>query len=68
MSTSSAGATIAENADAGDRSDINWCAQPMFRPGTTVHESDLMKPGAALISFFWPAQNKEPSSAWRRAR
>jgi NAD(P) transhydrogenase subunit alpha len=33
--------------------------QPMFRPGTTVHESDLMKPGASLISFFWPAQNKE---------
>ncbi|HSZ84123.1 MAG TPA: Re/Si-specific NAD(P)(+) transhydrogenase subunit alpha [Polyangia bacterium] len=32
---------------------------PMFRPGTTVHEADLMKPGAALISFFWPAQNKE---------
>jgi NAD(P) transhydrogenase subunit alpha len=33
--------------------------QPMFRPGTTAHESDLMKAGAALISFFWPAQNKE---------
>jgi NAD(P) transhydrogenase subunit alpha len=33
--------------------------QPMFRPGTAVHESDLMRPGAALISFIWPAQNKE---------
>jgi NAD(P) transhydrogenase subunit alpha len=33
--------------------------QPMFRPGTTVHEADLMRPGAALLSFFWPAQNKE---------
>jgi NAD(P) transhydrogenase subunit alpha len=33
--------------------------QPMFRQGTTVHEADLMKPGAALLSFFWPAQNKE---------
>ena len=32
---------------------------PMFRPGTTVHEADLMKPGATLISFIWPAQNKE---------
>ncbi|HVZ72129.1 MAG TPA: Re/Si-specific NAD(P)(+) transhydrogenase subunit alpha [Polyangia bacterium] len=33
--------------------------QPIFRPGTTVHESDLMKAGASLVSFFWPAQNKE---------
>ncbi|HVX95087.1 MAG TPA: Re/Si-specific NAD(P)(+) transhydrogenase subunit alpha [Polyangia bacterium] len=33
--------------------------QPMFRPGTTVHESDAMRPGATLISFIWPAQNKE---------
>ena len=32
---------------------------PMFRPGTTVHEADLMKAGATLISFIWPAQNKE---------
>ena len=57
----SAGATIAENADAvWTGSDIILkVRQPMFRPGTTVHESDLMKPGAALISFFWPAQNKE---------
>ncbi len=59
----SAGATIAPS----DKADTVWTEadivlkvrQPMFRPGTTVHESDLMKPGASLISFFWPAQNKE---------
>src|SRR5436190_2866738 len=59
----SAGAVIVP----ADKRDTVWTAsdiilkvrQPMFRPGTTVHESDLMKPGATLISFFWPAQNKE---------
>jgi proton-translocating NAD(P)+ transhydrogenase subunit alpha len=57
----SAGATIASHPDAvwTDADIILKVRQPMFRPGTTVHESDLMKPGAALISFFWPAQNKE---------
>ncbi|HEV3030552.1 MAG TPA: Re/Si-specific NAD(P)(+) transhydrogenase subunit alpha, partial [Polyangia bacterium] len=57
----SAGATIAASPDAvwTDADIILKVRQPMFRPGTTVHESDLMKPGAALISFFWPAQNKE---------
>jgi len=57
----SAGATIAASSDAvwTDADIILKVRQPMFRPGTTVHESDLMKPGAALISFFWPAQNKE---------
>ena len=59
----SAGAVIvpAEKADTlWSESDIILKVRgPMFRPGTTVHEADLMKPGAALISFFWPAQNKE---------
>jgi NAD(P) transhydrogenase subunit alpha len=59
----SAGAVVvpADKADAlwAEADIILKVRQPMFRPGTTVHESDLMKPGAALISFFWPAQNKE---------
>ena len=32
--------------------------QPMARPGGG-HEADLLKPGTTLISFIWPAQNKE---------
>jgi NAD(P) transhydrogenase subunit alpha len=59
----SAGAVIVPT----DKRDSVWAEsdvvlkvrQPMFRPGTTIHESDLMKAGASLISFFWPAQNKE---------
>jgi H+-translocating NAD(P) transhydrogenase subunit alpha len=31
--------------------------QPIARPDGT-HEADLLKPGAVLISFIWPAQNK----------
>jgi H+-translocating NAD(P) transhydrogenase subunit alpha len=59
----SAGAVIVpvEKADSvwTDADIVLKVRQPMFRPGTTIHESDLMKPGASLISFFWPAQNKE---------
>ena len=56
-----AGATIAESADAlWTTADVILKVRaPMFRPGTTVHEADLMKPGATLVSFIWPAQNKE---------
>src|SRR4029077_11452717 len=31
--------------------------QPVARPGGG-HEADMLKPGAMLISFIWPAQNK----------
>jgi NAD(P) transhydrogenase subunit alpha len=57
----SAGATIAETADAlwTTADAILKVRAPMFRPGTTVHEADLMKRGATLVSFIWPAQNKE---------
>jgi NAD(P) transhydrogenase subunit alpha len=57
----SAGATIAAKADDvwSEADIILKVRQPTFRPGTNTHESDLMKQGATLISFFWPAQNKE---------
>ena len=57
----SAGATIGETPEAvwGVADVVLKVRQPIFLPGTAVHESDLMKPGATLISFFWPAQNKE---------
>ncbi|NUN13965.1 MAG: Re/Si-specific NAD(P)(+) transhydrogenase subunit alpha [Myxococcales bacterium] len=32
---------------------------PVARPDLGVHEVDLMREGACLISFIWPAQNKE---------
>jgi NAD(P) transhydrogenase subunit alpha len=57
----SAGASIAEaRDDVFAKADIVLKVRgPMFRPGTTVHEADLMKAGATLVSFIWPAQNKE---------
>ena len=57
----SAGATVVPTADVlwAEADIVLKVRPPMFRPGTAVHESDLMKPGAALIGFIWPAQNKE---------
>ncbi len=33
--------------------------QPMENPKTGKHEADLLTEGKTLISFIWPAQNKE---------
>ena len=33
--------------------------QPEMNPALNVHEADLLKEGARLISFVWPAQNKD---------
>ena len=33
--------------------------QPTFIPGGDKHEADLVKEGAIIIGFFWPAQNPE---------
>jgi NAD(P) transhydrogenase subunit alpha len=33
--------------------------EPMEHPVLGKHEADLLRPGQVLISFIWPAQNKE---------
>src|SRR5947208_4115161 len=54
-----AGATIAPDAEKlWAQADIVLKVRPpMQRPGG-AHEADLLKEGAALIGFIWPAQNK----------
>ncbi len=32
---------------------------PQFNPALGVHEADLLREGKTLISFIWPAKNKE---------
>jgi NAD(P) transhydrogenase subunit alpha len=53
-----AGARIADAAAVFGQSDLVLkVRQPMARPAGG-HEADLLKAGAILISFIWPAQNK----------
>ena len=55
-----AGATIVANAAAlwGQADLVLKVRPPTSLPGGATHEADLMKPGAMLIGFIWPAQNK----------
>jgi NAD(P) transhydrogenase subunit alpha len=55
-----AGATLAPDAGAvyAAADIVLKVRQPVARP-TGGHEADLIKEGATLIGFIWPAQNKE---------
>jgi NAD(P) transhydrogenase subunit alpha len=55
------GARIAPDAAAlWAESDLVLKVQPPeLNPKTGIHEADVIKPGATLISFVWPAKNKD---------
>ncbi|MBF0611523.1 MAG: Re/Si-specific NAD(P)(+) transhydrogenase subunit alpha [Magnetococcales bacterium] len=56
-----AGAEILPDANAvwGKADIILKVRAPQEIPGTSSHEADLIREGTNLISFIWPAQNKE---------
>lgn len=56
-----AGATIVSGAKElfGQADLILKVLAPAARPDLGTHEVDLMKPGACVVSFIWPAQNAE---------
>src|SRR6185369_1488446 len=56
-----AGATIVPDAAAlyAAADLVLKVRQPIAVPGGTTHEADMLKEGAQIISFLWPAQNKE---------
>jgi H+-translocating NAD(P) transhydrogenase subunit alpha len=56
-----AGAKVAaETRDVWSQADIILKVQPPdMHPALGVHEAELLRPGATLISFLWPGKNKE---------
>jgi len=56
-----AGATVVEDTkQLWSQGDIVLKVQPPEQhPTLGVHEADLLRPGATLISFLWPGKNKE---------
>jgi len=55
-----AGATLRSAKELWDESDIVIKVRPpMDHPELKKHETELLKDGSTLISFFWPAENKE---------
>lgn len=57
----SAGAIVAADArEVWSQADIVLKVQPPdLHPGLGVHEAELLRPGATLISFLWPGKNGE---------
>jgi NAD(P) transhydrogenase subunit alpha len=55
-----AGATVVDDVREVWASDIVLKVQPPdMHPTLGVHEADLLRPGATLVSFLWPGKNKE---------
>ncbi|KMV31512.1 Re/Si-specific NAD(P)(+) transhydrogenase subunit alpha [Photobacterium swingsii] len=54
-----AGATIVSTEDVWQSDLILKVNAPQVNDETGVDEFDLIKEGASLVSFIWPAQNKE---------
>jgi NAD(P) transhydrogenase subunit alpha len=55
-----AGATVLEDAREVWAADIILKVQPPdVHPSLGMHEADLLRPGATLVSFLWPGKNKE---------
>ena len=54
-----AGAAIVSAQDAWRLADIVLKVRPPQALPDGGHEADLIKPGAALVGFIWPAQNQE---------
>ena len=56
-----AGATVLTDVrEVWSQADIILKVQPPdVHPSLGVHETDLLRPGATLISFLWPGKNKE---------
>jgi NAD(P) transhydrogenase subunit alpha len=55
-----AGATVVEDVRDVWSADILLKVQPPdMHPTLGVHEADLLRPGATLVSFLWPGKNKE---------
>ncbi|KAI4879671.1 hypothetical protein NFI96_032000, partial [Prochilodus magdalenae] len=64
-----AGATVKDVKDVLASDIVLKVRAPMLNPALGVHETELMKDGATLVSFIYPAQNPELMSrlAERRA-
>jgi NAD(P) transhydrogenase subunit alpha len=55
-----AGATVVEDTREVWAADIILKVQPPeHHPSLGVHEADLLRPGATLVSFLWPGKNKD---------